>query len=562
MSENNANVDVDVAVVGAGLGGLYAVYRLRSSGFSVQGFEGAPDVGGVWYHNRYPGARVDLESPAYAYFFDEDFSREWKWTERYAAQPELLAYLQAAADRFQLRQNYRFETWVTGAQWEPGGERYRITTDDGVVTYARFLVMATGQLSRARKPAWPGLDSFQGQWVQTANWPESGLETEGKRIGVIGTGASGVQTITALAPVASELVVFQRTPHYSIPAHNGPLDEEQERLAREDPKAYAEALMRRPAAAPYLAPEPGNASDYSPEQQRELIQRRWDHGGHSLNAVFADQALNMEAVNLVGDFVREKIREKINDPELAEKLTPRAYPIGTRRLIVDTGYFEVFNRDNVSLVDVNEEPIESITPVGIKTPQKEYELDLIVFAIGFDAFTGALDQANITNEDGLRPTDHWERGPRTYLGLMLSPFPNLFVLTGPQSPSVLANMFFSNVQHVDLVNSLLVHMRDNGYTSVVPTKEAEDAWVDHANEASSKILRRQVDNYMVHVNPDDGSRFFIPYIGGIDAFSKRCDEILANDFEGFTFSNAQRHDVAATPPEFEMAGRTPILGMS
>lgn len=531
-----SHVDVDVAVVGAGMGGMYAVHRFREAGLRVQGFEGAPEVGGVWYHNRYPGARVDVESRDYAFHFDTEFYRNWVWSERYAAQPEILAYLNHFADHFDLRPLYRFNTWVEAAQWEPEGDRYRISTDDGAVTYARSLVMASGQLSRARKPNFPGLDDFTGEWVQTSHWPQHEVPIAGRRIGVIGTGASGVQAITAMAPDAAELVVFQRTANYSIPAHNDVADPARQAEASADSREYYAGLSRLLAASHY-PPRNGKAAEYTPQEQRELLEKRWAFGGHAMNTVFADQGLDLDVNTIVSDFVREKIRGIVSDAETAEKLMPRAYPIGTRRLIVDTGYFETFNRDNVTLVDVRADPIERITATGVATATQHFDLDLIVFAIGFDAFTGALESANITNEFGRTPVDYWREGPRTYLGLMTSAFPNLFILTGPQSPSVLANMIVSNVQHVDLVERILARMNERGATRVTATPAAEAEWVDHANEVSRNILRRQVDNYMVHINAD-GSRIFIPYVGGFSTYVERVEQIVADDFAGFEFSRA------------------------
>lgn len=542
------DVDVDVAVVGAGMGGIYAIRTFVKDGFSVQGFEGAPDVGGVWYHNRYPGARVDVESRDYSYFFDPDFYRGWTWTERYAAQPEILAYLNHFADQFDIRPHYRFNTWVESAEWQPDGDHYLITTSDGRTTRARNLVMATGQLSRARKPNFPGLDDFEGQWVQTSHWPEEEVAIAGRKVAVIGTGASGIQAVTAIGGEAAELVVFQRTANYSIPAHNVPADEERRAEAAADSREYYSGLKKLMAASHY-PPGNGKASEYTPEEQLELLEKRWAFGGHAMNTVFADQGLNLESNTIVADFVRDKVRAAVADPRTAEKLVPTAYPIGTRRLCVDTGYYDRFNQENVTLVDVRSEPIATITPTGIRTSEREFDVDLIVFAIGFDAFTGSLDSANITNERGEHPTDVWHRGPRTYLGLMNSQFPNLFLITGPQSPSVLANMIVANVQHIDFVNDLLVYMRDRGHTRVVPSVAAEDAWVEHCAALSRDLLRRQVDNYMVHVNKDDGSRIFLPYIGGFSTYVNRCVEIAAAGYEGFQLTGPS---CATGPAEYAL----------
>ena len=528
------SVDYDVAVVGAGAGGIYAIHKFKQEGFSVVGFEGAPDVGGVWYHNRYPGARVDIESYFYC-FPDEGLYPRWTWKERYPAQPEILAYLNFAADSWGVRPHIRFSAWVTGAEWEPLADRYRITASNGESVTARFLVMASGQLSKARTPAFPGLEDFKGRWVQTSHWPTDHVETEGKRIAVIGTGSSGVQAIPALARVAESVTVFQRTANYSVPAQNGPLDQEKWTDLAGRVTEMREEILHHPTGSDIpLGAGPANA--YSPAEQTALLHERWARGGHTMNAVFSDQGTDIHTNTLVADFVRERVREIVRDPEKADILTPRAYPIGTRRLCVDTGYYEAFNRSNVSLVDINRDPIERITAAGIRTKDHEFDFDLIVFALGFEAFTGALNEANIRNEFGEQPSDRWTRGPRTLLGLMTQGFPNLFILTGPGSPSVLANMILDNVQHVDFVAGLLQHMSLLGQTRVEAETWAQDEWTEHVAEAASSLLRLNVENYMVHVNRHDGTRVFMPYVGGLDQYVARCDKVVADGYAGFAFS--------------------------
>ncbi|WP_063886912.1 flavin-containing monooxygenase [Rhodococcus sp. LB1] len=526
-------VDYDAVVVGAGAGGIYAVHKLTQEGLRVIAFEGAPEVGGVWYHNRYPGARVDIESYFYC-FPDEDLYPKWTWKERYPAQPEILAYLNFAADTWGVREHIRFSTWVTGAQWEPAANRYRVTTSDGQSITGRYLVMASGQLSKARTPSFPGLENFRGRWVQTSHWPTDPVETAGKRIAVIGTGSSGVQAVPALAHDAESVTVFQRTANYSVPAQNVPLDQQKYSDYAGRVAELRETILHHPTGSD-IPLGAGSAHDFTPEEQQTLLRERWARGGHTMNAVFSDQGTDIHANTIVADFVRERVREIVRDPDTAELLTPRAYPIGSRRLCVDTGYYEAFNRSNVHLVDVNNDPIQHITPDGIRTRDHDFEFDLIVFALGFSAFTGALDEANIRNEFGEQPTDRWERGPRTLLGLMTRGFPNLFLLTGPGSPSVLANMILDNVQHVDFVADLLQHMNERGYTRVEPETHAQDEWTAHVAEAASHLLRLNVENYMVHVNRDDGSRVFMPYVGGLDRYVDTCDKIAADDFTGFTF---------------------------
>jgi cation diffusion facilitator CzcD-associated flavoprotein CzcO len=521
-----------VIVIGAGMGGVYAVHRLTSQGLSVLGIESAPEVGGVWYHNAYPGARVDLESHYYCYLFDEDLYREWRWSERYAAQPELLRYLKHVADRFGVRRHFRFGTSVVGARWDEDGRRWVVRTDAGDVVTGRFLVSTTGQLSKAREPAFPGLGTFRGRWVQTSHWPQDGVDLRGKKVGIIGTGSSGVQASTAIAAEADRLVVFQRTPNYSVPAHNGPAD----RALHAELSRDLASVRGKVAAAPAGNLTPGyvgRAADFSPKRRRELLDERWAFGGQPLLALFSDQGTDLEANRIVGDYVRAKVREIVKDPEVAERVVPDAYPIGTRRLCVDTGYYEIFNQDNVTLADVRSDPIRRITPAGIETKDASYDLDVIVFALGFEAFTGALDGANVRDAAGEAVSARWRRGPETYLGLMTVGFPNLFLITGPGSPSVLANMNVHNVQHLDFVGDLIDHARERGAERIEPTRRAQDEWTAHAAEVAAPLIRRQVDNYMVHVNKDDGSRVFIPYGGGFHQYVRRCDEVAAAGFRGF-----------------------------
>ncbi|MCW2747294.1 MAG: cyclohexanone monooxygenase [Nocardioidaceae bacterium] len=534
-TETTHHTHFDAVIVGAGMGGIYALQHFRKLGFSVHGFEAASDVGGVWYHNRYPGARVDVEANYYSYVFDPELYSSWEWKERYPAQPEILEYLKAAADKHDVRREIEFNTRVIGAQWDPEANQYAITTDTGGSYTARYLVMTSGQLSKPKKPTFEGLDSFKGEWVQTSAWPDRHIETKGKRIAVIGTGSSGVQAIPVLAEVASHLYVFQRTPNYSVPAHNGPLDSKRYGELAENVRAIWPELLRSPTGVPLDFPTKA-ASELTPEEQQARLEHSWAEGAHNFNLVFTDQGRNKETNDIVVEFVHKKIREAVDDPAVAQLLMPTDYPIGSRRLCVDTDYYKTFNRKNVELVNIKGNEIDHITEQGIVTADgNEYQVDLIVFALGFNAFTGALDNTNIRNEKGEQPSDIWNRGPRTYLGLQTVGFPNLFVITGPGSPSVLANMIVSNVQHINFAGELLTYMRDRGFNRVEPTLEAQDAWTEHVAEVSSKLLRLNVENYMVHVNRDDGSRVFQPYVGGMHTFVAKCDEVIANDFEGFDF---------------------------
>jgi len=538
MTDNDVTAPVrfDAIVVGAGMGGLYAIKRLRDQGLSVLGLEGGTDVGGVWYHNSYPGARVDVESIAYSYHFDPELYREWVWKERYAAQPDLLAYLQHVADRYDLRRDIHFSTWMSAAHWNPDTHRYTVRTDTGELFESRFLIMATGQLSKARKPDFAGLDDFTGRWLLTSHWPKEEVDLRGKRVGVIGTGSSGVQVITQVSQVAAHLTVFQRTANYVIPAQNGPMDLELHSSIASDVPAYWDLLQTLPGGAKFLD-DAGPAGLLSPEEQQSALEAHWAWGGHGMNRVFSDQNTDPAANELVSEFVRSKVRQLVKDPETAEKLVPTAYPIGTRRIGVGDGFYEAFNRDNVTLVDVNDERIERITATGVQTSKGHHDLDVIIFALGFDAFSGALDSADITNESGQHPTDNWKRGARAYLGLMTAGFPNMFLLTGPGSPAVLSNMIVSNVQHADYVAEMIAFMDENGYDSVDTTAEAEERWLAHVAELSEKLIRRKVPNYMAHYNADDDSYVFIPYPGGYNNYLQRVFAVRDAGYEGFVFSS-------------------------
>ena len=527
--------EYSVVVVGAGMGGIYALHRFAELGHDVHGFEGAAGVGGVWYHNAYPGARVDIESDSYSFMFDQELYAGWNWSERYAAQPEILRYLNYVADKLDIRRNLSLSTWVTSAEWQPEQNKYLITTDTGRTVWARYLVMATGNLSRPKDPDFEGLDDFKGEWYQSSFWPKDPVELEGRRVAVLGTGSSGVQAATEIAKVADHLYVMQRTPHYVVPARNRPADNAKKERLSKKVLEFRDETYATPVG--YVMPPPaGRGVDYSPEQRRQILETRWAFGGQCLLGTFTDQGTDIEINEFVAEFVREKVSAQINDPEVAAKLLPTAYPFGTRRLCIDTGFYSIFNQENVTLVDVKNDPIERITETGIKTRDSEYEVDVIIFAIGFDAFTGALDQANIRNEHGQQPSDRWTYKPQTYLGLMSHGFPNLFMLTGIQSPSVLANFFTLNNYHVDLVAELLEHAELQGAVRIEPTVEAEQQWGDLCNEIAKPMIRRAVDNYMVHVNKYDGSRFFLPYAGGFNRYIKDVEDALGTEYRGLTFS--------------------------
>jgi cation diffusion facilitator CzcD-associated flavoprotein CzcO len=531
-AEGAANLeDYDAIVVGAGIGGIYALHRFRSQGLKVLGLESADGVGGVWYHNRYPGARVDIDSTDYCYYFSPEIYREWRWSERFATQPELLRYLNFVADRLDIKPLIKFGSSVTAAQWVSETARWEVTTSTGRHFRSRFLVMATGNLSAARKPPFPGLDDYQGEWVQTSHWPDRDVAFEGRRVAVIGTGSSSVQAVPMIAEQAAHLYVFQRSPNFSVPARNGPInaalyDDIKLRVSEVRSELFASI-----GASNVMKPSPP-LSEFNEVAARQRLEDQWEAGGHGMAYLFGDQGTNAGTNELIAEFVRGKIRTMVHDQKLAEKLSPRDHPIGSRRLCLDTDYFASFNRPNVTLVDVAADPIERITASGIATRDHAYDVDLIVFALGFHAFTGAWDRIDIRNEKGKHPTDDWKQGPKTLLGLMTEGFPNFFFLTGPGSPSVLANLFLMNEYHADWVADMIAYMDRKGLSTVEPGEEAQSAWTAHVAEVASPMLRRRVTNYMVQ-RTDDGEEVFIPYIGGFNRYAEQADDIAARDYDGF-----------------------------
>ncbi|HET7737091.1 MAG TPA: NAD(P)/FAD-dependent oxidoreductase, partial [Tepidiformaceae bacterium] len=528
MTENGrATVaEYDAVVVGAGFAGMYMLYRLRNLGFSARVIERGDGVGGTWYWNRYPGARCDVESLDYQYSFSDELQREWDWTERYATQPEILQYANHVADRFDLRRDMEFETSVTSADWDDRAKRWLVGTDRGDRLSCKFLIAATGCLSASRIPDIKGRDTFKGPSYHTGQWPHEGVDFTGQRVGVIGTGSSAIQAIPVMAEQAAQLVVFQRTPNYSVPANQAPVSQERLRMYKEN---FAEIKQQaRESRGGVARPIPDtSALAVSEEERIAAYEARWLDGGVGVLGAFTDLMSNREANDTAAEFVRNKIRSIVKDPNVAEKLAPKDYPIGTKRICVDTNYFETYNRDNVALIDIRETPIEEITPNGVRTAVGEYEFDSIVFATGFDAMTGALIGMNITGRDGLRLADKWAAGPRSYLGIQVAGFPNLFTITGPGSPSVLSNMIVSIEQHVEWVSDCMEYLRTNGLETIEATVPAEDAWVDHVNQVGNMTLYPQANSWYMGANLPGKPRVFMPYVGGVGPYAKRCAEIAA-----------------------------------
>ncbi|MGA8846732.1 MAG: alpha/beta hydrolase fold domain-containing protein [Nocardioides sp.] len=526
------NEVVDAVVVGAGFGGLCMLKRLRDLGMRVRAFETATDVGGTWHWNRYPGARCDVESVYYSYSFDPDLDQEWEWSDRYAKQPEILAYLHHVADRFDLRGSIQFSTTIVSAHWDDDSSVWTVTTDGGEQVRCRYLVTAAGCLSDAQVPQLPGQDDFEGSIVHTSRWPAEGLDVSGLRVAVVGTGSTGIQLIPQMAEQAAHVTVFQRTPHFSARAGNHPLSaEEQARFKSEYPEIRDRCRVN--AAGTELTRSETPAASLSSEERERLLREKWDRGGPGIIATFADVMLNEDANDIVADFFRDRIREAVEDDAVAALLTPSGYPVGTKRICVDTDYFETYNRDNVTLVSIRDNPIEEITARGLVVAGTEHPVDVIVFATGFDAITGALNRIDIRGRQGLALKDAWAEGPRTYLGLAVAGFPNLFTITGPGSPSVLVNMVPAIEQHVDFIADLIQRNLTSGVRSIEPTTAAQDEWVGTVSAAAGMTLYPRAGSWYMGANIPGKPRGFIPFVGGLGVYRKICDQVIADGYTGF-----------------------------
>ncbi|MCE3551671.1 NAD(P)/FAD-dependent oxidoreductase [Pseudonocardia sp. RS11V-5] len=534
---------VDAVIVGAGFSGLYQLHRFRELGLSTRVFEAASGVGGTWWWNRYPGARCDVESLAYSYSFSPELEQEWTWSEKYATQPEILTYAQHVAERFDLLDDITFDTRVESAVYDAERARWTITTDTGEVVDCRWFVMATGCLSVSKAPEIPGAERFQGPTYHTGHWPHEGVDFTGKRLAVIGTGSSGIQSIPIMAGQATDTVVFQRTPNFSMPAGNRPLTEEEVSARKATYREYRKEQQISAFGVP--VPPPTQSALEVPEDERNATyQAGWEQGNLvAVLASYTDTLADKDANETAAEFVRSKIREKVRDPELAELLSPRSFPYGTKRPCLDSGYYETFNKDNVRLVDIRKTPLVEITEKGVRTSEQEYEVDAIVFATGFDAMTGAITRVDIRGKNGVSLKEKWGEGPRSYLGLSVAGFPNMFTITGPSSPSVLSNMMVSIEQHVDWVTDCVRWMRDNGVAELDATPEAEDEWVRHVEEVGDTTLYPTADSWYMGSNVPGKPRVFMAYIGGVGVYREKCDDVAAKGYEGY----AKSPDVTAAP---------------
>ena len=525
---------LDAIVVGAGLAGLYALHRLRGLGLKARAYEAGDGIGGTWFWNRYPGARCDVESLEYSYSFSNDLQQEWKWPERYGTQAEILKYINHVADRFDLRPLVQLKTRVTSAVFDRATNLWTVTTDQGDVVEAQSCIMATGNLSTPRVPDFKGLENFKGKWYHTGLWPKEGVDFSGLRVGVIGTGSSSVQMIPHIAAQAKHLTVFQRTANFSLPARNGPMETEREQTHKAHYPERRKAAYDTPfGIAGHPAPTQ-SALDVPEAERNRSYEEKWAEGGSiSFLYGYTDLLTNKASNDTASEFVRNKIRATVKDQRTAELLAPKDHPIGTKRLCLDTNYYETYNRDNVRLEDAKSAPIQEITANGLRTTAKDYTFDAIVFATGFDAMTGALNEIDIRTSDGAKLKEKWEDGPLTYLGIMVAGFPNMFVITGPGSPGVKTQMILSIEQHMNWIADCLTYLKTHGLKRIEASEEAETEWVTHVNEVADSTLYPLANSWYMGANIPGKTRVFMPYVGGVPAYKKKCDEVAAKGYEGF-----------------------------
>jgi len=536
MSQNNSILDA--VVVGAGFGGLYAIKSIRDAGFQVKAFEAGDGVGGTWYWNRYPGARVDLECWDYSYSFDPTLQDEWDWPERYPTSAELMRYLNHVADRYDLKRHIQFKVKVLSASFDEKESVWSIHTSDGATVRARFFVPATGVLSVPKPPEIPGLEDFQGESFHTGRWPHQPVDLSDKRVGVIGTGSSGVQVIQALAGKVKHLTVFQRTPVFVVPAKNHPLTPEMRARVRAtyDERRVISRLTRFGIAVPMPS---DSALDATQQERQKKYENAWENSQLlGFRMCFGDILSNQQANETVAEFIRGKIRETVKDPKTAQKLLPYGFPFGTKRPCLGDTYYEIFNRDDVTLVALKDTPIKRIAANGVETTEGMHELDCLVYATGYDALTGALTSIDVRGLNGRKLNDKWEDGARAYLGLVTSGFPNLFTVTGPGSPGPLANMSMSIEQHVEWITRCMVYLRDHGIDRIDADPQAERDWMEHVQEVVSRTLYLKANSWYLGANVPGKPQVFLPYLGGHGTYRKKCDDVAAAGYEGFILSRA------------------------
>lgn len=526
---------IDIVIIGAGFSGLYAVHKLREK-YSVVCFEAGDGVGGTWFWNRYPGARVDIKSVEYSYGFDEELQQEWKWPEYFSAQPDLERYANHVADRFELRKDLRLSTAVKSLHFDQNTNRWHVYTATGGHVICKYVIAATGSLSAPNMPDWPGREDFQGEIYHTTQWPSEPIDLKDKRVGIIGTGSTSIQAAPLLAERCKHLTVFQRTPAFSMPSGNRPTDEEHERSWKEN---YSErrAQMLDTYGVSLIDYPTKSAHEYTPQQQTEILETGWNSkSAFQLMVAFTDVMTDRDANEVVCEFVRGKIRDIVDDPETAEKLCPTDYPIGAKRLCIDNGYFEMYNRDNVSLVDVKSAPIIGFTETGLKTTDAVYDLDVIVMATGFDAVTGALKRIDVEGMDGVKLTDKWQEGPTSYFGFLVAGFPNLFMIHGPLSPGALSQMITSGEWQVDFTAKVIDDLEQSDYARIDTTEEAEQNWAAEVNGAAAHTVHNQADSWYNGKNIEGKKGGFMIYVGGFPRYRELSEGAVRNDYEGFVRS--------------------------
>ena len=532
-----ATNDYDVLIVGGGVGGMYAVHKLRGMGLKVRAFEAGYGPGGTWFWNRYPGCRCDVESLEYSFSFDPKLEQDWSWQERYGTQPQILEYLNHVADRFDLRRDIQCNTRIKAALFDDKANTWTLTTDTGEQFTAPFCIMAAGNLSTPRVPDFPGLKNFQGKTYHTGLWPHEGVDFSGLRVAVIGTGSSGVQMIPHIARQAKSLHVFQRTANFILPARNEPLDRAKEAKHKAEYRQRRVAAYDTPFGIAGYPPPTDSALAATPEERDAAYEQKWQEGGGiSFLYAYTDLLLNQAANDTARDFVHRKIKAIVNDQATAELLCPNDHPIGTKRLVLDTNYYEVYNQPHVQLVNARAAPIQELTETGLRTSAADYQFDAIVFATGFDAMTGALAEIDVRTSAGGVLKDKWQSGPCTYLGLMVADFPNMFVVTGPGSPGVKSQMILAVEQHTDFIADCLSHMRTHGLRRVEADQGAETDWVAHVNQVADSTLYPLANSWYVGANIPGKPRVFMPYVGGVHNYKRRCDQVAANGYEGFRLS--------------------------
>lgn len=538
---------LDAVVVGGGFSGVYALHKLREIGLSVRGFEAGRDVGGTWYWNTYPGARCDVESLEYSYGFSNKIQQEWNWSHRFSFQPDIQSYIAHVAEETGVRSLISFETRVISQAYDSDSQTWTVKTDKGEKIICRFCIMATGNLSVPLYPDIPGLDEYQGDKYHSGLWPKEKVDFTGKRVAVFGTGATGIQIIPEVAKQAAHLYVMQRSPNFTLPAGNRRLSEEEIEGFKKD---YPEHRKRARQHVFGVAgvPEPTTSVlELTEEESRERFEELWANGGSiNFQIAFTDLMRDEKANKRLADFVRAKIRETVKDRETAEKLCPYDHPIGAKRICIDTGYYETFNRENVDLISLRDNPVKRITPAGILTEQGEIEVDAIIFATGFDAITGAMTHIDITGRDGLKLADKWKERPSAYLGFAVANFPNMFVITGPGSPSVKSNMVLSIEQHVELAADTISYMQENGLGAIEAQVGAENDWVDYVSEVANKTLYVKADSWYTGANVPGKPRMFVPFVGGVNTYRLACEDVKKNGFRGFrteplTVEGPRRH---------------------